>query len=233
MNIGDLYAQTLLASSNAADLILATPENYTGFTPSNRSRSAVGYKFQVITDENVSLNSDITDHYAEDNTARQDHIALRPVVITVAGFVGELNNVVPEQLEIAKEAVDRLGILSAYIPSITNTARRAFNTAQQIYSVGEKLVNATGAALGVRAETKQQKAFRELYEAWQNRTLFYVSTPFGQFPNMAIQSIVGNQNPDTKMVSDFSVTFKQLRFAQVTVSLSNRSEDQIDNRGTA
>jgi len=233
MNIGDLYAQTLAASSAAADLILVSPDKYTGFTPSDRSRTVTGFTFQIVGDESMSLQSDITDHFVEDNTSKQDHIALKSPTITVSGFVGELNNVVPEALESIKAGVDRLGVLDAYIPSITNTARRAFNLAQQVYSLGAKISNATGAALGVAVETKQQKAFKELYSYWQNRTLFYVSTPFGQFQNMAIQNIVAIQGQDTKSLSDFSVTFKQMRFASVVVSAANRSDDQVDNRGTA
>ena len=36
------------------------------------------------------LESDITDHYVEDNTAVQDHIALRPEKITLKNYQGEL-----------------------------------------------------------------------------------------------------------------------------------------------
>lgn len=42
MNIGGLYAETLAAASSAANLILVTPDKYTGFTPSTQDRSSRG-----------------------------------------------------------------------------------------------------------------------------------------------------------------------------------------------
>lgn len=211
MNIGDLYAQTLAISSAAADLILVSPDKYTGFTPSEQGRFSKGFVFQIVGDESVSLQSDITDHYVEDNSAKQDHIAIRPKTLTISGFIGELNNVVPEILETPKEALDRLSVLDAYLPSITNTARRAFNVATQIYSLSQKIKNSVSVGLGIQIRTKQEQAFSELAQHHALRTTFYVSTPFGQFSDMIIQSITATQAQDTKSLSDFTVTFKELR----------------------
>jgi hypothetical protein len=46
--------------------------------------------FDIATDWSVELNSDITDYYVEDNTAVQDHIALKPKMVTISGYQGEL-----------------------------------------------------------------------------------------------------------------------------------------------
>jgi hypothetical protein len=211
VNIGDLYAQTLAISSAAADLILVSPDKYTGFTPSEQGRFSRGFVFQIVGDESINLQSDITDHYVEDNTAKQDHVALRPKTVTVSGFIGELNNVVPDLLEIPKEALDRLGVLDAYIPSITNTARRAFNIATQLYGLSQKIKNSISVGLKIPVRTKQEAAFSELAQYHALRTTFYIATPFGQFSDMIIQSITATQNQDTKSLSDFSVTFKELR----------------------
>jgi hypothetical protein len=235
MNIGDLYASSLAAASASADLILVSPDTYTGFTPSDRPRVVPGFIFQIVGNENVSLQTDITDHYVEDNTSRQDHVSLKPIQIVVSGFVGELNNVTPIGLAPFKAALDRLGVLDSYIPSITNTARRAYNTANQIFSLGEKIKAATGAAVGIDVKTKQQKAFSDLAQYQRNRTLFYVSTPFGQFSNMVISAITADQSADTKSLSDFSITFKEIRLAQtqLTFNGANRIDDFSNVKGTA
>lgn len=232
MNIGDLYAETLKASSAAADLILVTPDKYTGFTPSTKTRNTVGFKFQSIGEEVLNLQSDITDHFVENNTARQDHIALRPITITVSGYVGELNDITPDALGVAQYALNKLEVLDSYLPSLTNTARRAFNMAKQVYSLGEKIKDASMVAAGIEIKTKQQTAFNDLYKMWQERTLFWVHTPFGQFENMAIQSLNAVQNGENKYISDFTVTFKQIRYTQVYIQVNNRTDDTTSNQGS-
>ncbi len=224
MNIGELYATTLAAANAAADLIMVSPDQYTGFSDMETStRTTKGFLFQIVGDETVNLSSDITDHYVEDNSSLQDHIALRPLTITVSGFVGELNNVVPDLLSVPKNIVDRLGTLQAYVPSLTNTARRAFNLAQQVYSLGEKVIKAGAIGLGIEVQTAQEKAFADLYQYYKNRTLFYIATPFGQFESMAIQNLVANQSPDSKSISDFTITFKQVKFAQTKTASKGTS----------
>ena len=213
MNIGDLYAQTLAATSAAADLILITPDKYTGFTKSDYDRKTVGFLFQTVGDEVVNLQSDITDHYVEDNTSKQDHIALKPITVTISGFIGELNNVVPDELLPVKQALNRLDAIDSYVPSITITARRAFNTAEQIFSLGTKIKDAGKILLKEKIQTKQEQAFNEIYSMWKTRTLFYVATPYGQFERMAIQSMQATQSADSKSISDFSITFKEIKYS--------------------
>ena len=48
-----------------------------------------GFKFHIPQTEQVRMESDITDHYTDINTPVQDHIALKPVTITLTGLVGE------------------------------------------------------------------------------------------------------------------------------------------------
>lgn len=48
-----------------------------------------GFKFHIPQTEQVRFESEITDHYIDINTPVQDHIALKPVTITLTGLVGE------------------------------------------------------------------------------------------------------------------------------------------------
>jgi len=234
MNIGDLYSESLAAVNAATDLILVSPEKYTGFTESTLSKNTVGFKFQIVGDEVLNLQSDITDHYAEDNSSIQDHIALRPIRFTVSGFIGELTNEVPDALEAVKETADRLGTLSYYLPSISNTAQRIYNTAIQVYQLGQKIKNAGAVSASVKVQTKQEKAYQDLEKLWRNRTLFWVATPYGQFSNMAIENISVTQSADSKFISDFSITFKEVKFSKVSLATkdqSGRISDIVVNKG--
>lgn len=58
--------------------------------PDNPPAGVAGFLFDIVGDETVMLTSEITDHYVEDNTAIQDHVALAPEQITLKGTVGEL-----------------------------------------------------------------------------------------------------------------------------------------------
>ena len=45
-----------------------------------------GLAFDIFEEHKVELQSDITDHYVEDNTAIQDQIANRPLKFTLRGI---------------------------------------------------------------------------------------------------------------------------------------------------
>src|SRR5260221_4663943 len=78
-------------------LILATPQALIGYQP-QPTPSISGaptdftddaFIFDYEGEQSLSLEADITDHFIEDNTSIQDHIALKPVRITTHGFIGE------------------------------------------------------------------------------------------------------------------------------------------------
>ena len=50
----------------------------------------IKYFFDVVNDDTVTYNAQITDNWIESNSAIQDHIALQPVTITMRGLCGEL-----------------------------------------------------------------------------------------------------------------------------------------------
>jgi hypothetical protein len=78
-------------------------------------------------------------------------------------------------------------------------------------------VGADGSVDGIGAnrltQTNQQIYFQQFYGYWKNRTLFTVQTPWAVFQDMAIQSLRAIQDAETRMISDFEITFKLLRFA--------------------
>ena len=59
-----------------------------------------GFLFNILGEEVVTLTADATDHYVEDNSAIQDHIALKPITITLHGYIGEVNNVPPKMSQL-------------------------------------------------------------------------------------------------------------------------------------
>lgn len=234
------------AATALSNLILVSPQSVKGYQPMNpasktTTSSAPSLLFHYEGENTVELSSDITDHYVEDNTAIQDQWALRPEKVTVHGFIGELNDIAPGALAILQQAAQKLTIISAYTPVLSETALLAYTEATLAYEVASGAVNSavsswsslTGAnkentigsnGLGdnvnlatatiSNSQTKQQIAFQQFYAYWRARWLFTVQTPWAVFSSMAIENIRAVQDDTTNMITDFYITFKLIRTAQ-------------------
>lgn len=184
-----------------------------------------GFIFDIIGNEEMMLDSEITDHYTEDNTSVQDQIALRPEQFTLGGYVGELVYDLPNPFTDILTALSVLASVPGISPVfqiqdsqnysqlslVTNSVASIINTAQNIYSLFSGYSTTA---------TKQQNAFQYFYNLWLSRTLCEVETPWGILQNMAILSVRAKQDEITKLVSDFSVTFKAMRFASTSTTTS-------------
>jgi hypothetical protein len=197
--------------------------------------------FNYEGEQTSTLKSDITDHYVEDNTAVQDQIALKPVMITTQGYIGELNDIPPNSLLAAAQTLaNKLSIISGYLPSISATALIAYNEAVFVYNNalalansavsaataiggvlgnttpginGESVITGSGIQTFAPNQNKQQTAYQQFYGYWSNRILFTIQTPWAVFENMAIDTLRAIQDAETNVITDFEVTFKQIRYA--------------------
>lgn len=235
-----------------ASLILVSPQSVIGYQPQNppsQDGAVTAWPptivFHYEGEQTANLVSDITDHYVEDNTAIQDQIALKPIEITTHGFIGELNDVVPTSLQALQIAANKLTIISAYTPVLSTTALIAFNTAFQLYQTASSVANSAVAAwssitnsggesvitgdfnnpiIQEPNQTKQQQYFQQFFGYWNSRTLFTVQTPWAIFQNMAIKTLRSVQDAETRVITDFQITFKQMRFAStITVDANGIS----------
>jgi hypothetical protein len=184
--------------------------------------------FHYENENSLIFDSDITDHWVENNTTIQDHIGFKPITITVQGFIGELNDVVPdlEVFRIAKLLSEKLFALSAYIPAVSITALQAYNAAFQAYQIANNTANnvvttwntITNQNNNNEPQNLQQKMFAALYGYYSNRTLFTVQTPWQKFDDMAIKTVKAIQSGDSRTTSEFEVTFKQIRKAETKLT---------------
>jgi hypothetical protein len=226
-------------ASTALNTYLIKPDENKGI-----SNGISGWLFDVIEDEMVELNSDITDHYIENNTPMQDHIALKPEIITISGFVGELKNTPPEALKTISSQVDKLQSLSPFAPAITTQAKMIYNQVERGYKIYEKanktatnIYNSYNKIAKSIELTAQQKAFNFFYLAWQQKQLFTVQTPYQIFETMAILNLRAKQG-DNRQISNFEITFKKVRFAQnittkpkVMDSRTTKQKSEVKDKG--
>lgn len=246
---------TVTTSATAlSNLILVSPQATIGYQPQNApsksgqvAQQPPAILFHYEGEQSVTLESDITDNYVEDNTAINDQIALRPEMVTTQGFIGELNDIAPRVLEPLKIISEKLTIIGAYTPSLSATAILAYNEAAFIYSIGKNALNSAVAAwssisgsggesvingngiITQSNQNKQQVAFQQFYGYWKNRTLFTVQTPWAVFQNMAIKSLRAVQDAETNVITDVEVTFKIMRFAS-TISQSTPISLRFEGR---
>lgn len=243
------------AATALSNLILVSPQSAQGYQPQNAPNASgtpstspqpPSLLFIYEGEQSVQVQSDITDHYIEDNTAIQDQIALKPERITTHGFIGELNDIAPPALRALQTAAEKLTVIDAYVPALSETALIAYSEAFFLYQIGanvsnaavsawasinstgqENVIGSTGLESGVfnpatgtvsNNQTKQQVAFQQFYGYWRARTLFTVQTPWAVFQNMAIESLRAVQDETTRVITDFEITFKMIRTAQTAES---------------
>lgn len=261
VDLSSLSNQMVTAQA-LSNLILVWPQQNKGIqaqsplTFGNKKDVMEKFLFHYEGEQTVTLESDITDSYVEENYAINDHISLAPDLITTTGFYGELTDAVPEALEGLKQAADKLTVIGAYQPVLSTTAQKVFNAAYQAYlaaqiiarvnvkswdaisgvkSNGATTINAAQSAQEIAAnvdstQNNQQLAFQKFYAYRRNRTLFTVQTPWAIFENCAIQTLVATQAEDTQLVSSFQITFKPILVAS-TQSIESTDFNIADFQG--
>lgn len=248
VNLASLSPATTAATA-LSNLVLVSPQKTVGYQPQLSDQTAQpppALLFHYEGEQTVAIESDITDHFVEDNTAIQDQISLKPEIVTTHGFIGELNNVAPKALQLLQTLANKLTVVDAYTPALSTTALLAYTNAFLLYQVAQNAINAgvsawssltgqdglnvigssgiQGGAFSASSgeiknnQTKQQIAFQQFYGYWRARTLFTVQTPWAIFQNMAIQRLRAIQDAESKVITDFEVTFKMMRFASTTTT---------------
>lgn len=192
-----------------------------------------GFVFDYEGESSISLASEITDHYIEDNTAIQDHIAKRPKRITLRGLVGELVMLKPAgllgALGMAQSGLTQLyAYLGDNTPQMTQKLQEAatavtgaINAFDQGLARVQNIVNMFDKS--VPAQTKQQIAYTKLETLWDTNQIVTVDTPFKFFESMAIELVTCVQDPDTKTITDISVTLKEIRLAETETTKFDES----------
>lgn len=181
-----------------------------------------GFAFDIFEEHKSEQLAEITDHFVEDNSTIQDHIAIKPEKITLRGFVGELTEERATPKSQVAELTEKLTIINSYIPVITGAAKQLQN---QIQTGNLSTVDGVEDAVGTGVDlfqaykelnppdTKQAKAFNFFKALFDAKQLVAVDTPFGFFSDMAIESLVSIQG-DNAYIMDFSVTLKKFRTAE-------------------
>lgn len=192
--------------------------------PDNPPPGIAGFVFDIVTEDGAELTADITDHYVEDNSAIQDHIALKPEIVTVRGLVGELR-LTQAQIDAIGKVVETLPLNPDLSPSYDAIGQNQIDamlkedalspnasmTAPSLARYYQWASGAPGSSAAAGQGANQSTAFGYFYQLWKSRERFTVETPWGFFTDMVIQALRATQGEESKYVSDFVLTFKHIR----------------------
>ncbi len=89
-----------------------------------------------------------------------------------------------------------------------------------------QLQNDQNAFIDKPSQTKQQLYFQLFYGYWRNKTLFTVQTPWAIFKNMAIMSLRAVQDSDSRVVTDFEISFQMVHFVESVRDSDNITGEQ-------
>lgn len=208
-------------------------------TVTGTAKGIGGYELTMRESEVITLETSITDYYAEDNSNLQDNIALRPLKFTINGIVAEKFQDVRVSSTIASTMANALMPVLSLMPDVSSfVLEQAF----VIEAMAGELMEAieTGASfveqlIGTSNEggegssdtqndlTNQQKAFVFFYSAYKARELFEVSLPFCTINNCAIESVEITQPAETASYSSLKISFKQMNFATTQSTVGSSS----------
>lgn len=223
--------------SDVAKMISVAPQDFQG--------GIGGFLFSMPLEENLELESQITDYLIEENSSVEDNIALSPLRMTLTGVVAELVYSNKEADLFYSTLKNKLGVLDIITPLFSNQMQQfisnanlkykqlqnAYEQANDIYS---QLNNVFGSSLD-NDMNAQQKAFSFFYSTWRARNLVTVETPWAIFGDCAIEGVSFKQGSQSTEKTELSVKLKVLNFAKTKSSLyfgvlGGRSAGQSSNQ---
>ena len=220
------------------NLALITPKTNFGYQPFDAlsgDMTGPSWLFHYEGENKVKLEAETTDNWLEDNTSVQDHTVVKPEIITVRGYIGEVVSIMPPILALAQQALMVLAPISAFSPSLSASAQIALNQSNQAFTDANNVANSAISAWNsltgnsgpneVTAsgeiqspnQNNQQAMFSKIYGYWRNQVnqdspnLFQVQTPWAVFDECSLIGCEATQNEDTEMMTEFVLTFKMVR----------------------
>lgn len=190
------------------------------------------FKLDIVGEETLTADNDVTDHYVESNTAYQDQIARRPKVYTISGEVGELVWYQKDtSSQLVGQVAQRLEGVASFLPvqsrSFKQMRNKAIKAAQWVdtaSNVVSRLSNfaseikrdENGEEVSSRSITNQEQAYIRLL-AYRDDvvTPLTIKTPWGILKDYVITSLKFTQPKDTKDKSIISITLKEFRTTSV------------------
>lgn len=231
------------------DLTNSTIGNYVNDISNNFNRAIVsplnafglgGFVFDIDGESTTTLSTDITDHYAEDNTTINDNIAVKPTIVLLKNYVGEVVDRRDNSTNTpVQQVVQKLTTLNSYLPPLAQAATQLQSvlntptTLDSIANVTNPAANLYALVKNALQNTSRQKQAYQFFKALRDQKILVgVQTAHEFLTNMAVKDVIAIQGEGTKYMSSFAITLKQMRFAQ-TITVSGLFAQNASNPAAA
>lgn len=194
-----------------------------------------GYKFHILERESVSYEADVTDHYIDTNRAVHDHIAWKPVTITLQGLQGRYFHDIFKDVSRSVEYYRVFNTVTSFLPVATPIVMaRKVKSAISRFTGGSGIINMiankfTSYAFGyikdwlrqigndlietydnaVKIDDEQTKMFLYLETIFKAGMPITVTTSWRSYDNMIITSLKPTRDGNGD-ITEFQVTLKQI-----------------------
>lgn len=197
------------------------------------TKGLVNLRLDIIGDETLSVDSDVTDHYVESNEAYQDQISKKPKIYTISGEVGELvwyqkdssSQIFGQVAQRLEGVVSFLPVRSKSFNQFKDKAMKAAQWVDTASNAASKISNFWDSAT-TGSISHQQQAYQELLAMRDGRKLVTIKTPWGILKDYVITNLKLNQPKETKDKSIISITFKEFRTTRITTVKFDASKYQ-------
>lgn len=199
------------------------------------SRGISGWEFSIPDSEQINLSAEITDNVVESGSFISDHVVIKPKRLVLSGFVGEAVDEPPQGVDASVQALrgtlssagsfaNSIPVISGYLGEYTDgmvqviqgAVDRVEEVTGELNELVDKVDNIAGLFLDSEpSPSKQEQAYENIRALWESRQIVTVHTPWSYFDSMVIESISVTQSGDTKFMTDFSITLKEVRFAEI------------------
>lgn len=194
----------------------------------------IDLKLDIVGDETLRADNDVTDHYVESNKAYQDQITHRPKVYTINGEVGELVWYQRDKsAQVLGQVAQKLEGVISFLPvrsSGFNQMKKnimkasqwvdtASNALTKLSTLVGKVKAVTGlGTLGTKESlTHQEQSYILLLWIRDNNKPINIRTPWGVLNGYVITNLELRQPKETKDKTYISITFKEFRTTSIQV----------------
>lgn len=206
----------------------------------------IDLKLDIVGDETLRADNDVTDHYVESNKAYQDQITHKPKVYTINGEVGELvwyqrdksAQVLGQVAQKLEGVISFLPVRSSGFNQMKKNIMKASqwvdttsNALTKLSTLVGKVKAVTGlGTLGTKESlTHQEQSYILLLWIRDNNKPINIRTPWGVLNGYVITNLELRQPKETKDKTYISITFKEFR----TTSIQSVEFDEKKYQGNA
>lgn len=175
-------------------------------------------KLDIVGDEKISMENDITDNYVETNVSYQDQISVKPITYTLSGEVGELVWYRKDESEsLLGSLPTKVTQIATFVPSLSKKVSQVRDKAMKISNFLDSADNFLNRMSKLSdKKTMQEQIYDKLLKKRNSRGIVNVTTPWGKLTNYAITRCELTQKAESKDRTFVTITFKQIRPVFIT-----------------